>query len=96
MSQTQRRNISPQDIQQASVNRQNTLSGTSLTVKDSGNAESSFFITSIIGTTVTLADKDGSAIMVVPSSISFYTPIRVDGGFQLSASATAYVTYFWL
>lgn len=91
MSQTKRRYLSWQDVQQASSNRQETLSGTTVTKTEDQTI--SYFITSIIGTTVTLADKDGTTVLIT-STVSFNYPIRIDGGFISSSSGAHYITFF--
>jgi hypothetical protein len=93
MSQSTRKALGSADIKQASANHQKTISGTSVSVSDASDTSRAYFITSIIGTGVTIADKDGTTV-IVTGTVSFNFPLRIDGGFSIAASATAYVTYF--
>jgi len=86
------RTFSYNDICQASANRQITETGTSIVKADT---TLTYFITSIIGSSVTIKDAAG-ATMIVTNSISFNWPIRIDDGFDVSASGTVYLTYFTL
>lgn len=79
------------DINNARVNNQAILSGTSATDLQDNVA---YFIYGVEGTTVTIKDKNDVTQVVFANSNYLNNPIRIDGGIKISASATAYVMYF--
>ena len=84
-------NFSVNDVHQAMLNTQRTLSGTAINVLEGDKF--TYFITDIIGTNVSLKDKNDNVLHLFPSPIALHHPIRIDGGFKVTASATAYVTF---
>jgi hypothetical protein len=80
------------DILQAAANKQQFDSGTSIVKADSDKA---YFVTSILGSTVTVKDAGGNTVGVVTGDISFNFPfLRLDAGFDISAAGTVYITFF--
>jgi len=85
--------FSYQDILQGAANRQEKASGTTIAVADT---EKTFFICSVIGTTVTIADDAGTTVMVINTNHFNYPFLKLPRGFTVSAAGTVYITYFWL
>lgn len=52
-----------------------------------------YFITSIIGSAVTISDKDSNALFTIALEMDFAHPIRLDGGFEISGTDSAVIYY---
>ncbi len=70
-------------------NNQGMLIGDGTEVKD----DFIYFITAVIGTDVTISDKDSNALFTV-SDFDFSHPVRLDGGFESSGTDNVVIYYF--
>lgn len=52
-----------------------------------------YFITAIIGTAVTITDKDSTNLFTTALEISFTHPIRIDGGFTVAGTDNTVIYY---
>lgn len=51
-----------------------------------------YFITAVIGTDVTISDKDSNALFTV-TDFNFSHPVRLDGGFESSGTDNVVIYY---
>ena len=89
-----KRQFSLREIEEARINNQRTLSGTSASDTIPGAKTATFFLYGVLGEDVTIT-IDGTTIGVFSFDNFTHTPIRVDGTvLALSAGATSYLYYF--
>ena len=94
----QKFNYSNNDVEQASHNNQRMVAGTNIDTTEGGlNEKETHFVTAIIGATVTLKDKGGNTVLVTGTNGAvFFNPIRLDGGFKATSSASSTIVFFTL
>ena len=84
--------IGVNDFQISAINNQRNVSTTGFSEANSNRV---YFITAVVGSSVTLKDGDGNTVAVV-SNMSFplASAIRIDGGLQITASGAFTVFFF--